>query len=228
MLLIGYKLRKHIAQALSRRCVAIRNAIEHYNTLAPLQNPPRPPLMYSDVVKYCNFSEFEILKHSDHDLLSKEWATLANRQAAKKYFKIERAKEEIRRCNIEAARLQAWVDADDVDMCSAVAVYESSDPAFATHLKAIQMQRRHVNDHLRMRLQQIYHLPGYCGPLPPATASLSSAPASNGELSPATMQSLTPITVQSQQRKRIATVMAMKVMTTMNCTMTKMRMKCCV
>jgi hypothetical protein len=183
--------------------------------------------MYSDVVEYCNFSEFEILKHSDHDLLSKEWATLANRQAAKKYFKIERAKEEIRRCHIEIARLQAWVDADDAEMCSAVAVHESSDPAFAAHLKAIQMQRCHVNDHLRLRLQQIYRLPGYCGPLPPATALLSSAPASNGELSSATMQFLTPVSLQSQ-RKRIATLMAMKAMAAMNCTTTKMRMKCCV
>ena len=71
-------MRKHIAQALTRRCAAIRNAIERYNALAPLQNPPRPPLAYSEVVEYCNFSEFEILKHSDHDILSKEWATLTN------------------------------------------------------------------------------------------------------------------------------------------------------
>lgn len=189
MLLIGYKLRKHIAQALSRRCAAIRNAIDRYNTLAPLQMPPRPSLVYSDVVEYCNFSEFEILKYSDHDLLSKEWASLANRQAAKKYFKIERAKEEIRRCHIEVARLQAWVDADDAKMCSAVAAHESSDPTFAAHLKAIQMQRRHVNDRLRMRLHQIYHLPGYCGPRPLVATSLLSAPASNSELSSA-IQSL--------------------------------------
>jgi len=77
--------------------------IDRYNALALLQKPPHPSLMYSDVVEYCNFSEFKILKHSDHDLLSKEWATLANQQAAKKYFKIERAKEEIHHCHIEVA-----------------------------------------------------------------------------------------------------------------------------
>ena len=78
MLLIGYKLRKHIAQALSRRCAAIHSAVDCYNALAPLQKPPHPHLMYSDIVEYCNFSEFEILKHSDHNLLSKEWAMLTN------------------------------------------------------------------------------------------------------------------------------------------------------
>jgi hypothetical protein len=51
------------------------------------------------------------------------------------------------------------------------------------------MQRRHVNDRLRMRLHQIYHLPGYCGPRPLVATSLLSAPASNSELSSA-IQSL--------------------------------------
>jgi len=107
MLLIGYKLHKHIAQALTCHYAAIHNAIDHYNTLALLQKHPCPTLMYSDVVKYCNFSEFKILKHSDHDLLSKEWATLANQQVAKKYFKIKHAKEKIHCCHIEVAQLQA-------------------------------------------------------------------------------------------------------------------------
>jgi hypothetical protein len=132
--------------------------------------------VYSEVVNYCTFSEFEILKHSDHDVLSKDWATLANRQAANKYFKIERAEEEIHRCNIEVARVQAWVDEEDMVMSRAVAVHEGSDPAFAAYLNVLQIQRRHVNDHLRTRLGQIYKLPGYNGPLPPVAAS-STPPA---------------------------------------------------
>jgi hypothetical protein len=78
MFLLGYKLHKHIAQALSCRCTAIRNAIECYNDLAAHQKQPRPKLTYSEVVDYCTFSEFEILKHSEYDVLSKDWAILAN------------------------------------------------------------------------------------------------------------------------------------------------------
>jgi len=137
--------------------------------------------VYLDVVEYCNFSEFEILKHSDHNLLSKDWAILANRQAAKMYFKIERSKEEIHCCNIEVARLQAWVNAEDDDMCRAVAIHESGNPEFADHLKVIQMQRRYVNEHLRVWLHQVYSLPGYCGPHLPTSTSISPALASNGE-----------------------------------------------
>jgi hypothetical protein len=173
-LLLGYKLRKHIAQALSRRCTAIRNAIDRYNALAPLQKPPRPHLEYTQVVDYCNFSEFEILKHTDHNLLSKPWAILANRQAANKYFKLERAKEEIHRCNVEVARVQAWVDAEDAELSQAVAAYEGQDAAFAAHLKVVQMQRKRLNDRLRTRLSQISNLPGYSGsPLTVAASPVS-------------------------------------------------------
>ena len=171
---LGYKLRKHIAQALSRRCTAIRNAIDRYNALAPHQTPPRPRLEYSEVVEYCNFSEFEILKHSDHDLLSKDWTLLANRQAANKYFKLERAKEEVQRCNVEAARLQAWVDTDDAEMSTAVAAHEH-DLAFMAHLKIVQVWRRQANDRIRARLQQIYGLPGYSGPRPSAPGPAAHA-----------------------------------------------------
>jgi hypothetical protein len=134
--------------------------------------------VYSEVVDYCTFSKFEILKHSDHDVLSKEWATLANQQAANKYFKIKRAEEEIHHCNVEIARVQAWVDEEDVVMSRAVATHEGSDPAFAAHLKALQIQHRHMNDHLHTHLGQIYRLPGYSGPVLPVSASSAPPPPS--------------------------------------------------
>jgi len=160
--LLGYKLCKHIAQALARCCTAIHNAIDRYNALAPLQTPPRPHLVYSEVVEYCNFSKFEIIKHSDHNLLSKDWSVLHNRQAANKYFKLERAKEEVQRCNIEVARLQAWVDQDDAELSRAVAAHENN-PVFAAHLKVVQVQCYQANDRICAHLQQIYCLPSYSG-----------------------------------------------------------------
>ncbi len=69
---LAYKLCKHITHALSRRCAAIYNAIDCYNELAPLQKLPCPCLVYSKVIDYCTFSKFKILKHSEHDVLSKD------------------------------------------------------------------------------------------------------------------------------------------------------------
>jgi len=144
-------------------------------------------LMYSEVVEYCNFSEFEILKHSDHALLSKDWAKPENRQAVKKYFKMQCTEEEITHCNVEVTRLQAWVDTEDADMCRVVTTHEDSNPTFATHLKAIQLHCRHINECLCMRLKQIYNLPGYRGPPPPIATSLSPVIASSSELHSAAM-----------------------------------------
>jgi hypothetical protein len=75
-------------------------------------------------------------------------------------------------------------------MCRAVAAHEESDAAFAAHLKAIQTQRRAVNDLLRMRLRQIYCLPGYCGPHPSVADSLPAALANNSKLSSTALRSL--------------------------------------
>ena len=151
--------------------MAILNVIDRYNALAPLQTPPRPILVYLEVVDYCNFSKFKILKHSDHDILTKDWANLTNRQAANKYFKILCAEEEIHCCNVKVAHLQVWVDVKDAEMARAVAAHKSSDPAFAAHLRVIQTHRHSINDHLCARLLQIYSLPGYSGPHPPVAAS---------------------------------------------------------
>ncbi|KAI0261896.1 hypothetical protein BC834DRAFT_845384 [Gloeopeniophorella convolvens] len=125
-----------------------------------VQKPPRPLLLYSKVVEYCNLSEFEILKYTDDSMLRKPWALRSNREAANKYFKLERAKEELVRCSVEAHRLHAWVNADDDEMAAAVQAYEAFSPAFASHLKTIQANRQWVNDSLRERLSQLYAIRG--------------------------------------------------------------------
>jgi len=74
------------------------------------------------------------------------------------------------------------VDKEDADLCRIVTTHEDSNPAFATHLKAIQSQCCHINNNLCTQLQQIYNLPGYHGPPPPIATSLSPVIDSSGEL----------------------------------------------
>jgi len=72
-------------------------------------------------------------------------------------------------------------------MSRAAAAHKGSNPAFAAHLKVLQMQRHHVNEHLHSRLDQIYKLPGFSGHCPPvATSSTSPAPSAVPEVAPAT------------------------------------------
>ena len=113
-------MRKHISKAIAKRSSAIHTALEKYNELAPLQNPPRPTLQFSDVASYSWLSDFDLLKFSRTDILQKPWSVPANREVANKYFKVLRAHEEIYRLNIEVRRLDAWITHEDQVIKSAI------------------------------------------------------------------------------------------------------------
>ncbi|KAG1726514.1 uncharacterized protein EDB91DRAFT_1061561 [Suillus paluster] len=114
----GYKLCQHISNTIARHSAAIHAALDKYNNLAPLQNPPRPTLEYHEVASYTWLGEFNLLKHSWRDLLSKPWASKTNREVAAKYFKVLHAHEEITWLNVEVARLHRWVDDEDAHLSS--------------------------------------------------------------------------------------------------------------
>lgn len=62
---------KYISKAITRRSGAICTVLEKYNNLVPLQVPPRPTLNYTDVIGYVSLGEFDLLKYSRHDLMTK-------------------------------------------------------------------------------------------------------------------------------------------------------------
>ncbi|KAI0059965.1 hypothetical protein BV25DRAFT_1808307, partial [Artomyces pyxidatus] len=160
----GYKLRKHISTAITRRSAAVRTALAHYNKLAPLQDPPRPVIDFKQIANYGWAGDFELLKDSRQEVLDKPWSKPANREAAAKYFKIKRAHEEITRLNVEVPRLQAWVDFEGRDLEEKAQDIARSDPLLAAHILELRARRVRLNNAHRTRLQQIYRLKGYSGP----------------------------------------------------------------
>lgn len=165
-LVSGYKMRKHISKAITRRSAAIRTALATYNELAPLQQPPRPILQFSDVASYAFLGDFELLKYSRHDIISKPWASAANREIATRYFKIHRAHEEIKRLNMEINRLSIWVDYEDSELLEAASRLDESNPELASEIRTFQAKRQRVNDAHRGCLHSIYRLKGYSGTIP--------------------------------------------------------------
>lgn len=156
-------MRQQILNAITRRSTAIRNALERYNQLAPLQTPPWEVLKFSEVMSYAWLGEFELLKHSRQEVLTKPWVSKANREVAGKYFKIVRAREEIGRLNIEIARIQKWVDNEDAHLFTTATSLSTSDPALASEIRKLYDKRKRVNNVHCMRLQAIYALPGFSG-----------------------------------------------------------------
>ncbi|KAG2044043.1 hypothetical protein BDR03DRAFT_930785 [Suillus americanus] len=136
----GYKMRQQISNAITRRSTAIRNTLEHYNQLAPLQTPPR-----------------EVLKFSE------PWVSKANREVAGKYFKIVCACEGIGHLNIEITRLQKWVDDEDAHLFTTATSLSVSNPALASEICKLYDKRKQVNNVHHMHLQAIYALPGFSG-----------------------------------------------------------------
>ncbi|KAJ7058312.1 hypothetical protein C8F01DRAFT_1085496 [Mycena amicta] len=105
----GYKHRKHISKSLQTRSTAVKNAIERYNKAAEVMNPPRPHLSWDVVVEYAFLSDFDLLRDDANSLADEKWATPTFRLLMDRYFKLQRAREEIQRLNIEIRRLITWI-----------------------------------------------------------------------------------------------------------------------
>lgn len=101
----GYKLRKHISKALQARSQAIRSSLERYNDAAAKMVPPRRQLSWNQVIEYAFLADFDLLRDSRQDVRSKPWAQPQSRLLMDQYFKIQRAREEIQRLNIEIKRI---------------------------------------------------------------------------------------------------------------------------
>ena len=112
--MLGYSLRKHIANALKARSVAIRTALDRYNTAALALMPPRQTLDWDQMVEYAFLSDFDLLRDARQDIRRKPWATPAARLAIDQAFKLERAQEEVTRLNIEIPHLATYIRDEDI------------------------------------------------------------------------------------------------------------------
>ncbi|KAG1753439.1 hypothetical protein EDB19DRAFT_1903100 [Suillus lakei] len=162
----GYKLRKQISKAIVKRSGAIHTALDKYNKLAVLQNPRRPTLQYSEVVSYVVLGEFDLLKYSQHNILTKPWANPTHHEMVVKHFKVLRAREEIIRLNVEIHRLQAWVVTEDANIERAAADLESTNGLLTAELQMLARCHHRINNVHRERLMHTYHLEGYTGCAP--------------------------------------------------------------
>ncbi|KAF8586863.1 hypothetical protein K439DRAFT_1290317, partial [Ramaria rubella] len=112
----GYKMRKHIGEAITQPSMAVWAAVERYNALTPLQTPLCPILEYSVIAAYSWLGEFDLLKESQYEVLDRPWAIPAHHEMVTKYYKIIRAHKELLRLNIESCCLYTWTLDEDAYM----------------------------------------------------------------------------------------------------------------
>ncbi|KAJ7831313.1 hypothetical protein B0H14DRAFT_2592757 [Mycena olivaceomarginata] len=109
LLITGYKMWKHSAKALQARSKAVKNTINNYNAAAILLDPPMPHLTWEQVVEYAFLADFDILRDTRAEVQSCPWTRPAYWLAMDRYFKILRAREEIKRLNVEIPRVVTWI-----------------------------------------------------------------------------------------------------------------------
>lgn len=156
-------MRKHIASALKARSQAIRTALDRYNLAASALSPPRPLLDWDEVVAYAFLSDFDLLRDTRQDIRTRPWATPAARLATDQWYKLRRAEEEIKRLNIEIARLQKYISDEDRVLRSKEEEIARTDRPLARQIWLYRMERGRFNDHHRKILNDIYSLPGFSG-----------------------------------------------------------------
>ncbi|KAI0259614.1 hypothetical protein BC834DRAFT_833181, partial [Gloeopeniophorella convolvens] len=161
--LIGYKLRTHIAKALTRRSEAIRKALARYNEEARRLSPPRPALSWKEIVEYSFLGEFDLLRHSRRDVRQEDWARPANREATIQYLELQRAHEELARLEVEIPRLRTRMVDERREYEAAISAIEHSDAPLAHELRIRWARRRLINELHESRLHWIVTLPTYKG-----------------------------------------------------------------
>ncbi|KAJ7208898.1 hypothetical protein GGX14DRAFT_338005, partial [Mycena pura] len=95
--------------ALQARSKAVKNAVDAYNSAAGLLDPPMRQLTWEQVVEYAFLADFDILRDTSAEVQSRPWARPVYRLAMDRYFRILRAREEIKRLNVEIPRVVTWI-----------------------------------------------------------------------------------------------------------------------
>lgn len=192
--LSGYKLRTSIWKVLKSRSKAVNSALIKYNKLAALMSPPAPLLEWKQLMEYSFVSEFELLcnSRSHRNITDQPWTIPAHREMTTKYFKILRAREEIKRVNIEMRRL--WTSIRDVHIMYErhIRRLKDTDPLLALEIQACYDWRARVDWAHALRLNDIKALAGFTGVRGPGTrcGAMAVDPEDTDDNTPATRRNM--------------------------------------
>lgn len=160
---IGVKLRTHIAKALKTRSKAIRSAVNDYNRVAAKFG--RPQLDIEMILQYISLGQFDLLRSSRYDVATIPWMRSTERDMAIRYFKIQRAQEEIIRLNIEIKRLLAYIQNEEKVWEDLTSQLQSTAPHLAYQAGKCLKRLLCVNQIHVDRLSRLTLLYGYTGPI---------------------------------------------------------------
>jgi hypothetical protein len=142
---IGYKLREMISKSLSARSKVLKSSITKYNALARNADPPRPELTTRDVMEMTKVADFKLLRESRHNILAQKWARPEIREATTHALRVDRAREELIRIQVEARRLQTWMRDETYHLDCTLRQLEAEAPLLAHVLRLQVIYQTRIN-----------------------------------------------------------------------------------
>ncbi|KAG6825030.1 hypothetical protein H0H92_005057 [Tricholoma furcatifolium] len=131
--------------------------------------PPRPSLAWDEVVEYAFLSDFKLLRNCREDVRQRAWARPSARLAMDKYFRMERAREEIDRLNVEIRRVMTHMCNEEVYLLAKEREVARTDPTLAYHVKRYREERTRFYPTHRRRFAKLASNPNFSGTLAPGT-----------------------------------------------------------
>ncbi|KAJ7697393.1 hypothetical protein B0H17DRAFT_928404 [Mycena rosella] len=160
---LAFKLRDQISKALKTRSEAIRRAILVLNEAGAGLTPPREALSYAEVMNIVSLAEFDLLRETRLDIREQAWTQPTRRQAGTLYFGIKRAKEEVRRLNVEISRLLTFLVDEHINYYKAIAATLLVNPPLATELQHRWLHATRIGVSIAKRLASTGKLTGFSG-----------------------------------------------------------------
>lgn len=148
---------------MSRRSDTVKKAVNRYNEQALLLDPPAPTVSWREIAEYTFIGEFDILRIARSDIRKERWTQKANRDAATKYFKLCRAREEIDRLNFEVCRLLAFICEETEHTEKVIKQLSIDNPPLASELRKRWTLRSSVNAVHLQRLEILQRKAYYTG-----------------------------------------------------------------
>jgi hypothetical protein len=158
-------MRKHIARALKTRSEAVKTAIHRFNAASARLRPPGPQISWEDAVDYTFLAEFDLLRDARQDIREKPWAQPAGRLAMDKYFKTQRAHEEVARLNVEIRRLLTYICDEESELWQKEHELSVSSPALSIQISRYRQDRERFNKRHIQQIAKLSRLPGFSGDL---------------------------------------------------------------
>lgn len=156
-------MRTQISKNLQTRFHAIQSAVKKYNDAASKLQPPRLPLEWAKVSHYQFLDEFMLLRETRQDIHNKPWAKPAIRETMRQHLHIQRAREEVVRCNVEICRIHTAIIDEDRHFSRILKDLDDTGSPLLVAAHDFCQRRRLVNAQVLKHIFQVYALQGFTG-----------------------------------------------------------------